>query len=629
MNGNAHEETGLKIGLEIHMQLSTQRKLFCDCQPSLEEEVEHSLIRRLRPTQSELGQIDPAALFEFQRGTLIKYLVPKRSCCLVEMDEEPPHPLNMEALKTALRVARALNSTIVDEIHVMRKIVIDGSNTMGFQRTCVVALGGSIKVEGREVPIQTLCLEEDAARIIEKVEGLSTYDLDRLGIPLIEIATAPVISSSEEAVEVALEIGRLTKASGYVRNELGVIRQDVNISVAGGRIVEVKGVQRLSQLRRVAEFEERRQRSLIEVAEELRNRGVKPQDLTFTPVDVTEIFRETGSSLIKGLMGEGVGVYALRLPGFAGLLGRETAPGHRLGREMAERVKFWTSARGLFHTDEMPAYGIGGEEVKLMMKALGASEVDAAVFIVEMEDEAHKALKKVLERALEALEGVPYETRGSKEDGSTFYMRPRPGMARMYPETDIPPIVVDPKLMGEVDAEPIPNPRERVEELVELGLSQQLGWEVYDSRYYNLFLDLAKRMTRVKPSFLASTLTETTKNLEKEGYDVSSLSEEKLREVFQVVEEGRTAKESIPELMKFLSKNRDKGVVQALETLKLEMLGRERLEEIIDEVISLNRDLIKEGKRGLGKMIGLVMSRVRGRADPKVVSEIVRDKIKI
>ncbi|NIN53653.1 MAG: Glu-tRNA(Gln) amidotransferase subunit GatE, partial [Nitrososphaeria archaeon] len=431
---------------------------FCGCQPGLEEEIIQNFVRRLRPTQSELGQIDPAALFEFQKGIMVKYLVPKSSCCLVEMDEEPPHPLNMEALKIALRVARALHSTIVDEIHVMRKIVIDGSNTMGFQRTCVVALGGFIGVEDREIPIQTVCLEEDAARLIEKKEGWSIYALDRLGIPLIEVATAPVISTPEEAASVALEIGRLTKASGYVRDELGVIRQDVNISRDGGKIVEVKGVQRLSQLRKVVEFESRRHLVLMELSSELRRRDVKPEELTLNLVDVTDIFREAESRLIKQLLRGGSGVYAQKLPGFLGLLSKETAPGYRLGSEMAERVRFWTSAKGLFHTDEMPAYGIGKREIARLREAVDASDKDAAVFIVEAaRNEAQRALEKVLERALEALEGVPYETRGSKEDGSTFYMRPRPGMARMYPETDIPPVAVALDLLKEVDAEPISN----------------------------------------------------------------------------------------------------------------------------------------------------------------------------
>lgn len=229
-----YEKIGLKVGLEIHLQLSTKHKLFCNCPPILEENFIGEFIRRLRPTQSELYQVDPAALFEFQKGKFYRYLIPKNSACLVEMDEEPPHLLNMDALKIALRVARALKSKIVDEVEVMRKIVIDGSNTTGFQRTCLVALGGELKVNGKKIPIQTICLEEDAARIIEKTEKQTTYALDRLGIPLIEIATAPVINNPDEAVKVALEIGRLVKATGYVKNELGAIRQDVNISVRGG-----------------------------------------------------------------------------------------------------------------------------------------------------------------------------------------------------------------------------------------------------------------------------------------------------------------------------------------------------------------------------------------------------------
>ncbi|MCD6444432.1 Glu-tRNA(Gln) amidotransferase GatDE subunit E, partial [Candidatus Bathyarchaeota archaeon] len=200
----------VRVGLELHQQLATRFKLFCRCPSELgAEEPEHSFIRRLRPTQSELGEVDPAAHFEFKKGRYIVYELDDRSTCLVEMDEEPPHPMNEEAVDIALTVALMLNSDPVDEIHVMRKIVIDGSNTAGFQRTALIATGGYVDVEGKRIPIQTICLEEDAARLVKQQGKAVYYRLDRLGIPLIEIATAPVIESPEEALKVAYAIGRI------------------------------------------------------------------------------------------------------------------------------------------------------------------------------------------------------------------------------------------------------------------------------------------------------------------------------------------------------------------------------------------------------------------------------------
>ena len=623
-----YEEIGLKVGLEIHLQLSTKHKLFCRCNPVLAENFKNDFIRRLRPTQSELYQIDPAALFEFQKGKFYKYLVPTKSTCLVEMDEEPPHPLNLEALKVALKVAKALKSDIVDEVQVMRKIVIDGSNTTGFQRTCLIALNGEITVNGKKIPIQTICLEEDAARLIEKDEEKSIFALDRLGIPLIEIATAPAINSPEEAVKVALEIGRLAKATGYVRNELGVIRQDVNISIMGGKVAEVKGVQRLSQLKKVVEFEAQRQYSLTKIAEELKNRGISESDLRVEPVDVTNVFSGTKCRLIKQLISQGKRVYAVKLKGFSGLLGLETAPNYRLGKEVTERVRFWTRVKGLFHTDELPNYGISMEEVEELRKAVQAEELDAVVFLIGSKEEAKKGLEKVIERAIEALYGPPYETRGSKEDGTTFYMRPRPGMARMYPETDIPPIQITADLISEIEREPLTHPRTRVKELMALGLSEQLSWEIYDSRYFNLFIDLVSKLRKIKPSFIASTLTETIKSLERDGFNVEVISEKKLFEVFKAVDDGLTAKESIVEILKELTRTPFESVESVIDRLNLRAMSETELREIVDKVVEENFELIREiGEKAFKKVVGRVMSIVRGKADPKKVVDLVRRKI--
>ena len=399
-----YAKVGLKVGLEIHQQLNVDSKLFCSCPPELfKEDPEITFLRRLRPTQSELGQVDPAAYFEFQKGVKILYEANKTSSCLVEMDEEPPHPINVDAVEVVLTASLMMNMQPVDEVHVMRKTVIDGSNTTGFQRTCIIALDGWIKVGEKTIPMQAASLEEDAARKTGTQDEGKTirYRIDRLGIPLIEVATAPVIYSPMEAQEVAFAIGRILRDTGKVMRGLGTIRQDLNVSLPNGALIEIKGVQELELISKVVEYEVQRQLGLISVKEELAKRGVKAEDLKQEFVDVTDIFKETKCKVIRKAVDKNQKVMAVKLPKFAGLLKRELMPDFRVGTELSDRAKFWGRVGGIFHTDEMPNYGITPEEVDALRKAVGAGESDAVVFVADTAENVLDALKAVVERAQE------------------------------------------------------------------------------------------------------------------------------------------------------------------------------------------------------------------------------------
>ena len=253
------DEIGLKVGLEIHQQLSTGKKLFCNCNTEEENEYTAKFSRRLRASKSELGEYDPAALFEKTKSKTMIYYTNPTSTCLLEQDEEPPHEINSEAKKTALLISSALYSKIFREIYPMRKMVIDGSNTSGFQRTMLISQGGFLNVDGEKIGIQTICLEEDAAKLLQDGEGKREYSLERLGIPLVEIATEPVMASPSKIRKIALTLGRLLRTTKKVTRGLGSIRQDVNVSIKDGGVVEVKGVQQLDQLEKGVEYEAKRQ----------------------------------------------------------------------------------------------------------------------------------------------------------------------------------------------------------------------------------------------------------------------------------------------------------------------------------------------------------------------------------
>ena len=620
---------GLKVGIEIHRQLDTKKKLFCDC-PTTMSDADPSVrfLRRLRPTQSELGQVDPAALFEFQKGRAIIYESDDGTSCLVEMDEEPPKDLNPEAVEIALAASALTNAEPVDEIHVMRKIVIDGSNTTGFQRTCVVAMDGWVTVDEKKIPIQQISLEEDAARKTSESGLTVNYRIDRLGIPLIEISTGPVITSPEETERVAKAIGDILRDTGRVKRGLGTVRQDLNVSIRDGALIEIKGVQELDLISKVISYEASRQLELLLIRGQLVSRGSKESHIGNEFVDVSTLFSNTKSTLIREALGSGGVALAVKVPGFGGLLGKELAPGLRLGTEMASRASFWGRVGGIFHTDELPAYGISEDEVLSMKRTLGCGELDAVVMVADHKDKAVDALTAVVERAREALLGVPTETRTAVADGTTRYMRPRPGASRMYPETDVPPVGISQQRLAQIRAG-LPPPREVVMQqlLTKYHLNSKLASQLIESDYLNVFKHVCSEQG-IAPSFVATVLTENLKSLGREGVPVSELTPKHLESVFSAVRAGTVAKEAAPSILAWLSKNSSRTVEDAIQELGMRMLSEHELLRIIDKIIELNADLIKEkGEGAYGKIMGLVMSEVRGSADPGEVTRLIRTRI--
>jgi glutamyl-tRNA(Gln) amidotransferase subunit E len=621
-----YSKIGLKAGLEVHQQLDTATKLFCSCKPQLfKGEPEITFLRRLRPTQSELGQVDPAALFEFQKGVKILYEATRETACLVEMDEEPPHDLNREAVEIALIAALMIRANPVDEIHVMRKTVIDGSNTTGFQRTCVVALNGEFDIKGKKVPIQHVSLEEDAARKMGEGGQIIRYRVDRLGIPLIEVTTAPVIYSPQEAEETALTIGRILRATRKVRRGLGTIRQDLNISIRDGALTEIKGVQELELVSRVIENEVRRQLSLLKIRDELEEREVKEKDIKEEFVDVTSSFKQTKCKVILKALEQNRRVLAIKLPKFAGLLKRELALGMRLGAEIAEIARFWGRVGGIFHTDEMPAYGITVEEMNQLGRLMKKEPLDAVVFVADTVENSTDALKAIAQRAREALKGVPEETRAANPDGTTRYMRPRPGAARMYPETDVPPIQLTMEYLEKLRKQLPELPEQKMRRLTkEYRLNRKLAKQIMDSEYSDLFEAVAKE-TEVSPTVIAVALTETLKALRREEINVEAVTNGQFRELFSLIDSGETTKEAIPEIVTWLSKHEGTTAKEAIESLKLTMISQKELERIIDDLIERNKNLVEErGKGAFGPLMAMTMKNVRGRAKAEIVSGILK-----
>jgi glutamyl-tRNA(Gln) amidotransferase subunit E len=563
---------------------------------------------------SELGEVDPAAMWEFRKHRVFVYEGYYDTTCLVELDEEPPHEPDPESLEVALAVAQMFNAKVFDEIYVMRKIVIDGSNTSGFQRTMLVAHDGLAKFFDYKVPIQTIALEEDAARKIEERGDTVVYRLDRLGIPLIEISTGILTYSPQEIMEVAYYIGHSIKMTGKAKRGLGTVRQDVNVSISNGAKTEIKGVPDLSLIPKVIEYEVQRQLNLLAIRDELRSRGVREDWFTEDFIDVTDIFSGTKSNILRRVIDTGGRVIAIKVPGLRGILGKEVQPGRRFGTELADRVRVWTSLSGLIHSDELPGYGITGEEVSRVSSRLG---VDSFILLAGNNDrDLADAVKVIIGRIKEAMYGVPEETRAANPDGTTKFMRPRPGAARMYPETDLRPIRVTIEMLEKARSL-IPEPIEsRVNRYISYGMSRELAMQVIRSPYYDLIDYLIEEFKdKVSATLIANTLVNTLRSLQRDGVDVSRINEEHLRDLFNALSNGAITKEAIPDVLRAWAEEPSANINAIIGKLGLSKMSYGEVREV---VFKRAREL---GIKDRDKLIKALIRDLRGRADP---SDVIR-----
>ncbi len=603
-----YETLGLKAGIEIHQQLNTREKLFSHTPTVIRDSAEHTgeVKRYLRVATSEMGDVDRAAKEEMMQARLFTYYT-YDTTGLVEIDEQPPSPLNPEALDIVLTLAKMFQMTPLSQIHTMRKMIVDGSATSGFQRTALVALNGAIDHTCR---IETVAVEEEACQRVND----TTFSVDRLGIPLIEITTAPCMKTPEQVHDVAQYIGMTLRSTGRVKRGLGTIRQDVNVSIRDGARVEIKGVQELDLIAEVVRREVQRQLSLLAIRDELLARNALVNGEVY---DVTQVFARTESQVLK----KAKVILATVLHGFAGLVGMEIQPGRRLGSEMSDYAKK-CGVGGLFHTDELPAYGVTQAEVDLLKETLGAGEEDAVVLVAATGEKCRCAMKMILRRAKLAMEGVPEETRKMLEGGSTAYMRPLPGAARMYPETDILPVPVSPEYWNSlVMPELLTVKAERF--VSEYGFDAGLAHQMAFSEKLPLFERAVAE--GIRPVFAARTILASLKELSRAGVGADALPDDSVIAVMKAVEAGHAAKEAVSDILSACAKGMT--LEEAVATVA-PAFSREELESLVHTIVEDRVEFIKSrGKTALGPVMGIVMKEVRGRIDGKVVSEVLNDEM--
>jgi Glu-tRNA(Gln) amidotransferase subunit E-like FAD-binding protein len=464
-----YKKLGFKSGLEIHQQLDSS-KLFCSCVSRLrEDKPDFTVSRELRAVAGERGEVDVAAFYEQLKGKHFIYEGYTDTTCLVELDEEPPHPVNKEALEIALMVGKMMHCSIPKEVQVMRKTVVDGSNTSGFQRTVLIGRNGFVKVNGKKIGINYLILEEDAARRVKEDSASVTYRLDRLGIPMLEVVTAPDMRKPEEVKEVAAAIGMLLRSTGKVKRGIGTIRQDVNISIKGHCRVEMKGVQ----------------------------------------------------------------------------------------------------------------------DLKLMGK-----------YIV-----------KEVERQIGSKKEEPH-VRNVKPDFTSKFLRPLPGSARMYPETDIPLVKLELKDIGEVELN-----SDKVKRFVKLGLGNDLAKLIVGERE-KLFEELVEKYPKIKVAFIAEVLTGVLLEIKRKyNLEVNGLVDDNFKELFKHLESGKIHKDIVLDVLIDMIKGK-------FDVKRYESLSSENLESEIKKIVYSNKGA------PFGALMGKCVKKLSGKASGKVISELLGKLLK-
>ena len=623
------KNVGVKVGLEIHQQLATNKKLFCNCNPIETDEYSIKFQRKLRASKSELGEFDPAALFESTKSKTIMYYANDESSCLVEQDEEPPHELDEDARKISLIISSALKSNIFSEIYPMRKTVIDGSNTTGFQRTMLISQGGFFDTGEIKIGVQSICLEEDAAKNLGDEGSVRKFGLERLGVPLIEIATEPFEVELIEIKKIALSLGRILRSTKKVKRGLGSIRQDVNVSIkdGGGVVIEVKGVQQLDQLEKVVEYEARRQHGLLKISKKIQEKKwiYGKEDSK----DITELFSECKSKIIQTALKKNQKIMAITFRNMAGIFGYSPYESIRLGKEVAELVRFF-GIGGVFHSDELPNYGVEEIDLEKLKKFSEINEKDAFLILASPEEKIHTIIDQIILR-IEYIKnhGIPIDTRLATQSGETKFLRPRPGAARMYPETDIPPIIITNEELLEAQNNVPKSWDDSIKELeTKYKLNPQLAEQVFDSRYIGLFEKIVEEV-KTNPTFVASILCSTIINLERSGLNSDLLKNDEIFKLFSLLEDGKIAKESIEIIFESIMSGKSNSVEEAMKNASIESINEDGIEKIIVNIVDKNEEIIKNQKeRAVGPLMGIVMKELRGKASGEIINRLLLKNIK-
>ncbi len=607
-----YKKLGLRCGIEIHRQLASEKKLFCNCLNEKSENLPLKLSRNLRAVAGELGAVDRAASHEARRARTFIYNYEPKTACLVELDEEPPCDINKEALDIALTISLMLNMKIVDELHVMRKTVVDGSTVSGFQRTALLSYNGHIETDKGRVGIINLSIEEDSAPKILEEGSTIHYRLDRLGVPLVEIGTDTDIVSPDHCREVAEKLGMILKSTGKVKRGIGTIRQDVNVSIKEGARVEIKGAQDLRMIPELVRLEIERQKSLVDLRSELKKMKFKNQKCSM--IEVTDIFKASESKIVQNKH-----IHAIKISSISGFFKKKLHKHRTLGNEIANYARVKAHIKGIIHTDEnLENYGLETEFEKLRTR-LKAHKDDMLIIVAADKETSSVALNAVCNRISQLLSGIPEETRRALPNGDSEYMRPLPGASRMYPETDVHSVIIDKTMIKRITLpETLDEKKKRFQK--DMGLNTELSLQIINSDYLELFEKCIKEH-KADPKLAANIFVNILPDLKtRENINTGNIKPQDFFDIFNLIKSGKITKDVVPIILKHAAES-ELSVPEIVKTKHLGTMSEDEAKKIILNIIK------KEKGSQMKYIIGKCMGALKGKIENKKIVDTIKREI--
>jgi len=629
MTDKDYAELGLRSGLEIHQQIMTEKKLFCRC-PSGHYSIEYSaeILRHMRPTLSELGEYDGTALMEFKTRKEIIYQINRQTVCTYEMDDTPPFEINQNALEIAFQIAMLMNFKLVNEIHIARKQYLDGSIPTGFQRTTIVGVDGFIPYKDRKIGLIQLGLEEDSCREVSDIGHRRVYRADRLGMPLIETVTRPEMHTPQEVAEVANILRWLVKSSGLVRTGIGAARQDVNVSITGGTRIEIKGVHRIPLIPLLIYNEAMRQRSLLLIRDDLRDRGITESTFKSETADVTHLMTSTQWDPIRWALQHNEKVACVNLKGYSGILSYPTQTGKVFSKEISDRVRVIACLTRLPNilTSESTEETIGSHVWNRIRRQVLATSQDALVIVWANEQDLQTAIQEIIIRAREATIGVPSETRQALEDGTNGFERILPGPERMYPDTDLPPLEFPPERVEALRKNLPPPIWERRARYKLFGIPDHLIIPIAASPRA-LFFDRLIESNNLSPKFCARIFFEKMVAWRRRDFPVEKLTDAVFSEFF-----GKIAAETslLPNAERILRQflTLDESLATIMNTFTQISISRDEISAALIDIDKSEPPNSQQPEANARYFTGKLMKRFQFRLPAKTILPVVGEFVK-